>query len=135
MPKSPRLKVPEASAPQTSFFVIGLGLQRNLSIFKVTGFVMPWRVSSPFTSVGAPFLKPASVPLYVAVGNLLTSNMSGDFACSFNFAWPKSIDAASTVTSTVPAPLSLSSTTVPEVVSNLPRQTDSPPMWSASKLG
>ena len=39
------------------------------------------------------------------------------------------------VMSTVPVPASRSSTIVPEVLVNLPRQIESPPMWSVSKLG
>ena len=41
----------------------------------------------------------------------------------------------SMVISTVPVPASLSSTTVPEVFVNLPRQIESPPRWSVSKAG
>ena len=35
----------------------------------------------------------------------------------------------------LPLPASRSSTIVPEVALNLPRQLDSPPIWSALKLG
>src|SRR5471032_2060354 len=41
----------------------------------------------------------------------------------------------SVVTSTAPVFAARSSVTVPCDLSNLPRQTDKPPMWSASKLG
>ncbi|KAF1040205.1 MAG: hypothetical protein GAK33_01205 [Burkholderia lata] len=41
----------------------------------------------------------------------------------------------SVVTSTVPVFAARSSVTEPLDLSNLPRQTDTPPMWSASKLG
>ena len=40
-----------------------------------------------------------------------------------------------TATSMEPDFASLSYTTLPELLSNLPRHTDNPPMWSASKLG
>jgi len=48
-----------------------------------------------------------------------------DLAWSLSLSLPKSIELVSTFTSTVPA--SLSSTTVPEELLNLPRQVDSPP--------
>ncbi|MNY79942.1 hypothetical protein D3C86_2207990 [compost metagenome] len=61
--------------------------------------------------------------------------MSGPLACSFSLALPKSIDDGSILISTVPALAARSSVTTPVDLSNLPRQLDRPPMWSASKLG
>src|SRR5437764_10063343 len=61
--------------------------------------------------------------------------MAGPFTCVFNWSCPKSIEFMSIATSTVPSLLSRSRTTVPLVLLNLPRQTESPPLWSASKLG
>ena len=63
----------------------------------------------------------------MAVGYFATSNISADLACSLSFGIPKSIEAVSTVMSTVPLPLSLSTTMVPEDRSNFPRHTDMPP--------
>ena len=62
-------------------------------------------------------------------------NMSGVMACAFIFSWPKSMEAMSMVTSTVPVFAAVSSTTLPDVVFTLPRQIDRPPKWSASKAG
>ena len=76
-----------------------------------------------------------NLPLKVAVGYFATSNISADLACSFNFGMPKSTELMSTVTSMLPDLAALSYTTFPELLVNLPRQTDRPPMWSASKLG
>lgn len=45
------------------------------------------------------------------------------------------IDDTSMVTSTVPVFAARSSTTVPLLLLNLPRHVDTPPKWSASKLG
>ncbi|MNL75255.1 hypothetical protein D3C87_2010290 [compost metagenome] len=71
----------------------------------------------------------------MASGKASTSNMSGPLACWFSLVLPKSIEAASILTSTLPALAARSSVTTPLDLSNLPRQVDRPPMWSASKLG
>ena len=134
-PKSARLKVAEASAPHTSFLFIGFGLQRKELIVSVTGFVTPCMFSVPWASAGASPLNLVNLPVNVAVGYFVTSKISADLACSFNFGMPKSTELISTVTSRDPDFAALSYTTFPEVLVNLPRHTDRPPMWSASKLG
>src|SRR5271170_3599827 len=134
-PKSLRLKVADASAPQTSFLDIGFGLQRKELIVNVSGLVTPCMVRVPWASAGEAPLNLVNLPVNVAVGNFATSKISADFACSFNFGMPKSTELIFTVTSMEPDFASLSYTTLPELLSNLPRHTDRPPMWSASKLG
>src|SRR5690242_5478481 len=136
MPKSSRLMVPCASAPQSSWpCFIGCALHLNDLMVSTTGLVTPCSVSSPCTSVGAPFANLASLPLYCAVGNFSTSRNSPVFRCLSRSGTPVSTVVVSMVTSTVPVFASRSSTMVPPDAVNMPRHTETPPKWSASKDG
>src|ERR1700675_1399125 len=127
--------VEETSTPQTSFLVSGLCMHLKESTFNVTGLVTPCMVSVPCASAGAEPLNLVNLPEKVAVGYFAASKISADLACSSNFGMPKLMELMSTVTSREPDFASLSYTTLPDVELNLPRHTDSPPKWSAAKLG
>ena len=62
-PKSSRLSVALASAPQNSFFFMGWSLHWKLLILSVTVLLTPCSVSVPSTSVGVPFWNFTSLPV------------------------------------------------------------------------
>ncbi len=98
----------------------------NLRISSVTGLVRPCISSVPTARVGAPSVKPSSVPLNVALGYLATSNSSLLFAALFIASRPKSALFMSTTMVRSPVPASRSMVTEPDVRSNLPRHVEMP---------